>query len=46
MSAPDERESFSERFVNAVIDKGLVWLLVGSIVLAVVVGVVQIGLAQ
>jgi hypothetical protein len=43
VSGRDEVESFSDRFLNVVLDKGLLWLLAGTGVLAVVVAVVQVG---
>lgn len=48
MSAPDLEtgaESFADRFVDAVIDKGTLWLLVAVVVLAVVVGIAQLVLS-
>jgi hypothetical protein len=43
VSGRDEVESFSDRFLDVMLDKGLLWLLVGTGVLAVVVAVVQVG---
>lgn len=39
----EEREERADAFLDAVLDKGTVWLLWGVGVLAVVVAVVQVG---
>jgi hypothetical protein len=46
VTGPDEVESFSDRFVNVVIDKGILWLLGGILLLVPVIVVAQIGMAQ
>ncbi len=42
MSGDEVEETFSDRFLDLVLEKGLVWLLYGVGVLAVVVAAIQV----